>query len=246
MTNLLGESVELDEIIDFLKSNLQLKEVMQKIAYQKIINQAAQERGLTVTSDEIQAEANRQRHEKRLEKASDTLAWLTDQMIAPEDWEVGIRNNLLSKKLTEHLFAKEVEKFFAQNKINFDKILLYQILVSDGNLAQEIFYQIEEQEISFYQAAHLYDISEKRRQQFGFEGEISRWQLKPAIASVVFSAPLGEVSIPMQSPQGYHLFLVEKHLPAELTPEKYQELMDEMFNNWLASELNYLLHSKAA
>lgn len=246
MTNLLGASVELDEIVGFLKSNLQLKEVMQKIAYQKIINQAAQERGLTVASEEIQTEANRQRHEKRLEKASDTLAWLADQMIAPEDWEIGIRDRLLSQKLSEHLFAKEVEKFFAQNKINFDQVLLYQILVSDGNLAQEIFYQIEEQEISFYQAAHLYDLSEKRRQQFGFEGEVSRWQLKPAIAAVVFSAPLGEVSVPLKSSQGYHLFLVEKILPAELTPERYQELLDDMFKNWLASELNYLLHSKVA
>ncbi|MFB8789146.1 MAG: peptidylprolyl isomerase [Potamolinea sp.] len=246
MTNLLGASVELDEIVGFLKSHLQLKEVLQKISYQKIINQAAQERGLTVTSEEIQTEANRQRHEKRLEKASDTLAWLADQMISPEDWEKGIREQLLSKKLAEYLFAKEVEKFFAQNKITFDQLLIYQIIVADGSLAQEIFYEIEEQEISFYQAAHLYDIDEKRRQKFGFEGELYRWQFKPAVAAVVFSSPLGEVTTPLKTNQGYHLFMVEKFIPAELTPQKYQELLDGMFSDWLASELNYMLHNKSA
>jgi hypothetical protein len=30
----------------------------------------------------------------------------------------------------------------------------------DRKLAQELFYQLEEQEISFYEAAHLYDIDE--------------------------------------------------------------------------------------
>src|SRR5919199_3233730 len=127
MIELSQTSVEPDEIITFLKRNIQLKEVCQKILYQKIINQAAQERGITVTPEEIQTEANRMRYEKRLEKASETLAWLAEQMITPEDWEAGICDRLLSKKLAESLFAKEVEKFFAQNQLIFQQVLLYKI-----------------------------------------------------------------------------------------------------------------------
>lgn len=246
MIDLSRVSIKPEEVVGFLKKNLQCKEVYQKILYREIIDHAAREREVTVTSEEIQAEANRQRYEKRLEKASDTLAWLAEQMIEADDWEVGIRDRLLAQKLAECLFAKEAGKFFAQNRVDFDQILLYQIVLSDEKLAQELVYQIEEREISFYEAAHLYDIDEKRRHQCGFEGKLYRWNLKPAIAAVVFSAKLGEVIGPLQTDQGYHLLMVEEFIPAQLTPQRYQEIRDRMFREWLASELNYMLHSKTA
>ncbi len=239
-------SVEPDELVTFLKRNIQLKEVCQKILYQKIINQAAQERGIKVTPEEIQADANRQRYEKRLEKASETLAWLTDQMISPDDWEAGICDRLLYQKLANSLFSKEVEKAFAQNRLDFDQVLLYQIIVSDGKIAQELFYQIEEREISFYEAAHLYDIDEKRKAQCGCEGKLERWKFKPDMAAIIFEAQLGQVIGPLQTEQGYHIWMVEEFIPAELTPQRYQELLDSMFKEWLSSELIYMIHSQTA
>jgi parvulin-like peptidyl-prolyl isomerase len=244
MADLSRASVELDEIIGFLKKDIQYKDVCQKILEQRIINQAAQERGLTVTTEEIQADANRLRREKRLEKASDTLAWLAEQMISPEDWELGIRDRLLAQKLAEHIFAKDVEKFFAQNRLDFEQILLYQIIVPDEKLAQELFYQIEDEEISFYEAAHLYDLDEKRREQCGCEGKLYRWSLKPDLAAVVFSAQPGEVIGPLQTEQGHHLLMVQEFIPAELTSQRHQEILDNMFKQWLASELNYMLHNQ--
>lgn len=235
--------IELDEIIDFLKKNIQFKEIYEKILHQKIINKAAQERGLTVTPGEIQAQADRQRYEQRLEKVAETLAWLDAQMMTPEQWEAGICDRILAKNLAEHLFAKEVEKFFAQNRLDFDQVLLYQIIVNDGKLAQELFYQLEEREISFYEAAYLYDADEKRRHQCGYVGYTSRWNLKPDIAAAVFGVPLGEVIGPIQTDLGFHLLKVEEFIPAELTPQRYQELLDGMFQQWLASELTYMLHN---
>ncbi len=246
MIELSQTSVELDEIVTFLKRNIQLKEVCQKILSQKIINQAAQERGITVTPEEIQADANRQRYEKRLEKASETLAWLTEQMISPDDWEAGICDRLLSQKLANSLFSKEVEKAFAQNRLDFDQVLLYQIIVSDGKIAQELFYQIEEREISFYEAAHLYDIDEKRKAQCGCEGKLERWKFKPDMAAIIFGAQLGQVIGPLQTEQGYHIWMVEEFIPAELTPQRYQELLDSMFKEWLSSEIIYMIHSQTA
>lgn len=235
-----------DEIVNYLKKDIQLREVYQKILYQKIINQAAQERDITVTSEEIQAEADKQRYEKRLEKAADTVAWLTDQMIATDDWEAGIRDCLLAKKLNEHLFAKEAEKFFTQNRLDYEQILLYQIVVPYEKLAQELFYQIEEQEISFYEAAHLYDVDEQRKQQCGYEGKLYRWSLKPDLAAVVFSAQPGEVVGPLKTEQGYHILKVEEFIQAELTPERRQDILNRMFKEWLASELNYMIYNQTS
>ena len=244
MSILQNIQVQAEQIIEFLQKNIRYKEIYQEILYQQVISQTAQERGITVTPEEIQAQADLLRREQRLERAADTLAWLADQMISPDEWETGIRDRLLAQNLAKSLFDKEIEKLFAQNKLDFDQVILYQIIVSSDKLAQELFYQIEEREISFYEAAHLYDIDKKRRLQCGYEGELYRLSLKPDVSAIVFSGKTGEVLGPFATEQGYHLLMVEEFIPAQLTPERYQEILDNMFKEWLASELNYMLHNK--
>jgi parvulin-like peptidyl-prolyl isomerase len=232
-----------EEIVNFLKSELNFKQVCQKILFQRLIHDTAQEKGITVTTEEIEAEADRQRREKRLEKAADTVAWLADMLVSPHDWETGIRDGLLSKKLAEALFAQEVEKFFIQNRSQFEQVILYQIIVDDEKLAQELYYQIEEGEISFYDAAHLYDVDENRRKKCGYEGKVYHWAMQPDIAAVVFSTLPQQFIGPLKSEQGYHLFMVDELISAELTRERYQEILNNMFQHWLSSELDYMLNS---
>lgn len=243
MTSNLTTLIEVEEVIDYLKKNLQFKETCQQILQQRIIHQASQQRNLTVTDEEIQLEADKVRREKRLEKAIDTLAWLNEQLITPDDWESGIRDELLRQKLAKNLFDQEVEKIFQQSWSNFDQVLLYQIIVPYEKLASEIFYQIEEEEMSFYQAAHLYDIDEKRRLQCGYEGEVYRFSIKPDISPAIFAANPGEVVPPFKTEQGYHIIMVERFIKAQLTEEIYEQIITKMFDEWLSGELNYLLHN---
>ena len=236
-------SISSEEILFFLRKNLQFREIYQQVLSQRIIDQAAQTRKLIVTSEEIQAEADRLRRDLRLEKSTDTLAWLNEQMITVDDWESGIYDRLLTQKLQDTLFSQEVEGFFAQNRLDFEQILLYQIIVPYQQLAQEIFYQIEERELSFYEAAHLYDVDERRRYQCGYEGKLYRWTLKPEMAAVIFAAESGQLIQPIQDDEGYHLLIVEEFIPATLNDRTRQEIQQRMFQEWLAGELNYVLHS---
>ena len=235
--------VNSEEITDFLKKNIEIKGIYQKILFQKIINQKSQELNLIVTEEEIQGEAERQRRQKRLEKASDTYVWLANQMITSDDWEAGIKEKLLGHKLKAFLFAKDTKKVFADRKSDFDQVVLYQIIVPYEKLARELFYQIEEEELSFYLAAHLYDIDKKRRYQCGYEGKLYRWSLKPDFAARIFAANPKEVVFPFKTEQGYHIFMIEEFIPAELSPEIHEEILDKMFNEWLRSELNYIIYN---
>ena len=239
-------NIDNSEINDYLKQKLKLKQTCNEILYQRIIVEAASSRNITVTDKEIEAEANKVRCSLRLEKASDTLAWLSDNFLDPDGWEIAITNLLLSQKLASHLFSAQVEPYFAQNKLDFDRFILYQLVVPYEKLAQELFYQIEEEEISFYQAAHLYDIDRKRRYVCGYEGEVHRWNYHPDITAAIFKTPvvIGELIGPLKSESGYHLFKIEDYMPAQLTTEIKQEIIDELFMGWLNSELNYLVHSE--
>ena len=245
MINFLGIPIESEEIVDFLKQEMLLKGICQKIVYQKIIDQAATERNIVIAPEENEAEADSIRHGKRLEKAADTLAWLEDQMITAEEWEAGIRNRLLAQKLAANLFDKEVESYFAQNRLDFDQFILYQIVVPYQQLAQEIYYQIEEEEISFYEAAHLYDIDEGRRYRCGYEGKIGRWSLPPNLAEAIGNANIGQVVGPIATEeQKYHILMIEEFIPAELTPERHQDIVNRLFQEWLAGEFNSVVHNK--
>ncbi|NBD18562.1 MAG: peptidylprolyl isomerase [Cyanobacteria bacterium] len=244
MVEFSGQVIETDEVIDFLKKQVKLKDTCIKILHQKIINHALKTYGVQIKPEEVQAQGDRLRRQRHLEQAEDTFAWLAEELITPEDWEAGIYDHLAAHKLSDHLFSQAVKDFFNQNQHNFEKILLYQIIVSDKKLAWEIFYQIEEEEMSFYQAAHLYDIDPERRIQCGYVGKVHRYDLKQNIATLVFQAKQDTVITPFASEQGYHLFLVEEFIPAELTDEIYQMLLNQMFENWLAKELDYMLFNQ--
>ena len=232
-------------IIDYLKRQIQLKPICQQILFQEIISNSANKHGVQVTSDEVQSEADRIRRDLKLEDASQTYRWLEDQLTTCEDWEKGIQLKLLSKKLAEHLFSKKAETYFSQNKAQYEQVILYRIVVPYYPVAQELFYKIEEEEISFFEAAHLYDIDEGRRLSCGFAGKLSRWQLSPDMSSTIFGARPHELIGVNELDNGYELLMVDDFISPELNPTIKQGILDKFFQEWLDSELNYAISTDA-
>jgi parvulin-like peptidyl-prolyl isomerase len=244
MVDFAGIPITPDAIVDFLKRQLQLRSVCQQMTYQRMIEQAAIDRNLQVTPAEIQAEADRTRYQLRLESVTRTLEWLSDQLVTSQDWEAGIRDRLLAQKLRDTLFMGDVERVFVQSRLDFEQISLYRIRVPYHPLAQELFYQIEEGEISFFEAAHLYDVDEQRRLRCGYDGQFHRWDFEPDIAAELFGAPVGSVLGPFAIDHSYDLLMVGKFISAELTAETQNMILERLFQEWLESELNHLIHNQ--
>lgn len=235
-------SLENQEIVDFLKRNLRLELIYKEILYQKIVDQAAQERSLDVKAEEIQAEIDRICYENRFDHPSKLLAWLTEQMITLSDLEQGISEQLLAQKLARHLFASEVQNLFSQHRSDFEQVLIYRITVPYEHLAYELFYQIEEEEISFFEAAHIYGMDESCRLYCGYEGKQQRRELKPEIAEILFHAQVGEVIGPLKtSDNTYELFWIDDFISPELTPVLFEDILNQMFQEWIEAKLNVYL-----
>ncbi len=235
-------TIDPDQLISSLRRERQIRALCKQEIYSRIVNAAAQDKGVTVSDAEIQAEADKFRHQMQLESAQDTLQWLENQLITPEDWEEGLREQLLAKKLAEHLFGQEVHSYFAQNKLSYEKVILYRLVVREAPLAQELFYQITESETSFFQAAHQYDIDEHRRFHCGYEGVLSRQDLTAEIAAEVFGSQPKNVLGPIKSDEGFNLIMVEKFVAAELTDELHAQILNQLFDEWLNREATYLMH----
>lgn len=242
MARLADVQVGSEAIVEYLKHEIQLKTTQQQILFRKIIVQAAAERGVEVSPAEVQHEADQFRYANKLEDAAQTYQWLNEQLITPEDWESGIHARLLEKKLSEYLFSTQIETYFAQNKSQYEQAILYRISVPYQPLAQELFYQIEEEEISFFEAAHLYDSNEGRRLACGFEGKLARWQVKPDMSAKLFGANPRELIGVISWESSHELWMVEEFIPPTLTPETRQKILDQLFQEWLESELNYCIH----
>ena len=93
---------------------------------------------------------------------------------------------------------------------------------------------------AFIKQARLHDIDENRRYKCGYEGKVYGWAMMPEIAPLVFSASPKQLLGPIKTENGYHLFIVEDYIPAELTPKRYQEILNNMFQQWLDAEFDYI------
>lgn len=236
MIDFAGTSLSAEDIVDCLRRNLQIRDVCQQIIYRSIIEQAAIEYQIEIAPEEIQSAADQMRYEMRLESAAQTLEWLSEQLISPQHWEQGIRDRLLLKKLQNSLFSKDVDRVFTQNRLDYEQVFIYRIRVPYRPLAQELLYQIEEGELSFYEAAHLYDVNEERRLRCGYDGRLGRWDFPPDIGSAVFGAAPNELLGPFPVGQSYDLLMVGGFLSAELNDETRGAILDRMFQEWLESE----------
>ncbi|MBE9013752.1 peptidylprolyl isomerase [Pseudanabaenaceae cyanobacterium LEGE 13415] len=195
---------------------------------------------MTITSAEIEAEIARFRHDKQLIAPTEWAIWLDEQLTTRQDFEANVQLRLLAKKLAHALFDSEVDRLFTENPAAFEQVLLYRIAVPYERLAQELFYRIEESEISFYEAARLYDVDEQRRLHCGYEGKRFRRDFNPEVARLIFDGNVSEGSIvgPIQSSDStYDLLLVEQFTPAELSSVVQAELLTQKFQDWLDRQI---------
>ena len=231
-----------DLIAEFLQERLQYRKVYEDWIQVQILRSTALEYSISLPEEDIQTEGDRQRHELRLERAEDTLAWLESEQVTPDQWEQGIKDKLLRSLMAEHLFSGDIDRIFAENKLNYDRRAVYRLEIADSAIAQELFYQIEDGEINFFEAAYLYLEDEEKRDRCGFEGLLHRWELPKAHAMVIFEAQGQQILSPIETEAGFVLFWVGRIIPAMLTPVLRTKILNESLDQWLAAELIRWVH----
>ncbi|UKO97456.1 peptidylprolyl isomerase [Nostoc sp. UHCC 0870] len=228
------------EIIHSLKLSCQMPDVIKKIASQHIVAQKAQEMGIAATPEELQQAGDDLRLAKKLVKAKDTWEWLEKHQISVNGFEKLIRQDVLEKKLAQHLFSQQVEKFFYERQLDYAAAAIYQVILEDRDLALELFYALEEGEISFPEIARLYIPEPEKRRAYGYQGLKHRKDLRPEIASAVFAASPPVVLKPITTSQGTHIILVEEVIQPQLDDNLQRKIIAELFNDWLEQEIQYL------
>ena len=226
------------DIIHSLKLSSQVPGLIEAIASQKIIQEAAQKAQITVTPVEVQQEGDNLRLAKKLVKAQDTLIWLEKHHLSVNEFEESVYNKILAQKLANHLFASQVEQFFYQHQLDYVAAITYEIIFDDKDLALEMFYALEEGETSFPEIARLYILDPELRSTYGYQGRRHRKDFRPEIAAAVFAASPPQIVKPIGTAKGVYLIWVEEITQPQLDESLREKIITELFNSWLKQQLD--------
>ncbi|MDZ8260550.1 peptidylprolyl isomerase [Nostoc sp. ChiQUE01b] len=231
-------NISTSDIIHSLKLSCQIPAVVEAIASQSIIAEAAQAAGITVTPEEVQQEGDNLRFAKKLVKAKDTWSWLEKHHLSVDEFDELAYNKVLSRKLANHLFSNQLEKHFYEHQLDYIAAVTYEVVFEDRDLALELFYALEEGEINFPDIARLYISEPEIRRAYGYQGLRYRKDFRPEIAAAVFAAAPPEALKPITTPKGVYLIWVEEVIQPQLDEQLRQKIITESFADWLKQQIN--------
>jgi putative peptide maturation system protein len=230
-----GEEVSLYDALRPAKARGDLQFVQEAIDT-TIIRQAAENRAIEVSSEELQQAADDFRSAHDLNDAEATQAWLDARHLTFEDWELLIEDNLLKQKLCDSITAGKIEQHFAENRLSFDAAAISRLVISDEGVARELRAQITEDGADFYALARKYSIDTATGPAGGYAGELSRTNMEAVIESSVFGSQPGKVVGPFKLDDGWHLIKVESLRPARLDDGLREKIKAQLFDEWLAEQ----------
>jgi parvulin-like peptidyl-prolyl isomerase len=226
-------TISSEDILHQVKLSYKIPSLIEEIVTRKIIASAAAEAGIKVETEELQKAADSIRLMGKLKSADDTWAWLQKHSLSLDDFEELIYNNVISGKLAQHLFADKVEPFFVEHQLDYAGVVMYEVVLDDEDLTMELFYGIQEGEMSFYEVAHQYIQDTELRRKGGYRGIVRRKDLKPEISAAVFAAKPPQVLKPIVTSKGVHLILVEEIIQPQLDDKLYSNIFSDLFSKWL-------------
>jgi parvulin-like peptidyl-prolyl isomerase len=175
-----------------------------------LIRKYAEENGIENTKDELQTAADEMRYLRGLESKAETMQWLENNHQTLASIENALDYQLLRNKVRNSFPEEELRAYFADHQPAFDRVELYSIRVDRRPVAEELYAQITEDGLSFYEAAVEYSEDEDTAPKGGYVGMLTRSDVTGKIEAAVFDADDGDIVGPMETDAGWNLFLVQQ------------------------------------
>jgi parvulin-like peptidyl-prolyl isomerase len=226
-----------EELVLQAKLSCQVPTLIHAIATRKVITAAAQQANIPIEPAELQQAADQLRSQNNLWSAEETWAWLQTHHLSLDNFEAMALQNLFSKKLAHYLFAQTVEPFFAQHQLDYTQVILNEIVLDNPDLALELFYALQEQEMTFAEAARQHATEPDRRRQGGYRGTLRRPELRPEISAAVFAAQPPVLLKPIVIKKKSYLIYVEEIIQPVLDDNLRSQILNELFEDWLQRQV---------
>lgn len=199
--------------------------VLNTMIEQILIEQAAGQLGITVSTEEVEAELQASRELAGSQEAWNN--WLASNMFSEDEFRATLRMTLLTNRMRDHLttdLSSNVLQAHARH-----------ILVATEGEAQSLLQRLQNGE-DFAALAAQYSLDVTSREDGGDLGWFAREELlESSLSDVAFSAEVGQITGPIPSSLGYHILQVLERGEQPVPLEKRAILAQRRFEAWLDS-----------
>ena len=208
--------------------------MLPQLAREIVIEQAIAD--ITCTPEEEEAARNRFLQQNQLTTEEQVQAWLSRYgMTTPQMEQLSLRE-LKLEKFKQATWGNKLDAYFLQRKSQLDRVVYSLIRTRDQGIAQELYFRIQEEENSFAQLAKDYSQGAEA-QTGGLVGPVELSVPHPQIAKMLMSSKPGQLWPPLPIGEWTVILRLEKFLSAQLDPPTEQRLLNDLFQQWLMSQM---------
>jgi len=234
------QSISFKRFLKVLRSTGKLPMVLQELVSRYVIEQELQHRpDLAVDSAALDQAIATFRQENDLENPQSFQSWLIDQGWDEAIFREQVQFNLKLDTFKVQLAAPRLLETFMEYKFWLDQVVLSRIVVKSQDLAAELMLQITEDGVSFEHLAQDYSQADDAVTN-GMMGMLSRADVQSQLGVDVYQFQPRQTVGPIAHGQDWCLLRVEKQLPAKLDDAVKYYLQEQIFQQWLTSNVQAL------
>jgi parvulin-like peptidyl-prolyl isomerase len=172
----------------------------------------------------------------KLTSAEKVQGWLTKMAMTQAQLETRIIRKLKLDKFKQEEWGHQLESYFLDRKLAFEKAVFSLIRVKTESIAKELYYRLQEEENTFAELAKAYSLGEEANNN-GLVGSVKLIDLHPILAQMLHRSQPGQLLPPRQIENHWVIVRLEKYLPARLDDAMRKRLLDELCDRWLKKQV---------
>ena len=188
------------------------------------------------TPEEITVALRVFEQQNQLKTEAQRQIWAANQGMSQEDFQEIATRRLKIEKFKIERWGNGIKCYFLKRKVQLDKVSFSVIRISDKDLAQEIYFRVQDNEQSFAELAQQYSEGTEATGG-GMVAPIELGSLPPMVAQVLQNRQPGELLPPINVNGAIAIIQINSVVLATLDPMTYQRLINEQFQAWLQKQI---------
>ena len=225
-----NQTITADEVIPLL-ANYQ---ILAKLSREVFIDRAIQ--SIRCTKGEKAQVVQQFYQQNGLASDSARDSWFRKHCMTPQQTEALAVRKFKIKKFKQANWGTKVAVYFIRRKKQLDRVVFSLIQTKELELAQELYFRLQEQEQSFAELAQQYSQGAESLTG-GFVSPTELGKLPPALAEILATSQPGQIH-PISRGEWQMIVKLEKLIPAQLDQLMHQRLLNELFELWLTQQLS--------
>jgi parvulin-like peptidyl-prolyl isomerase len=164
--------------------------------------------------------------------------WRSHYDISQIELEQFATRSLRLEKFKQATWGNKLKSYFLQRKDDLDRVIYSLFRTKDTDSAQELYFRVQEGEISFTELVHAYSEGPEA-QTGGLLGPVELGTLHPNLVKVLHTSPIGSIE-PLGIGEWCLIVRLEKRIPAQFDETMQQRLLQELFEQWLQDQFQRL------